>query len=153
LKMSYAGISKGVTGLCATMILAAHANSPSTAEALLHELAASQPMMLQRMTRMIPDMLPKAYRWVGEMEEISSFVAAGAKATSASTKANGNGISNSAVQDMGGEELIYLGLAKLFERVDKSLKQGGGAGGEDVRVLRDFVEDAKTVLNKKDDKT
>ncbi|KAF8828813.1 hypothetical protein HHX47_DHR3000364 [Lentinula edodes] len=73
LKMSYAGMTKGTTALFTTMILAAHASSPATAEALLHELSDSQPEFLRRITRTIPPMLPKAYRWVGEMEEIGSF--------------------------------------------------------------------------------
>lgn len=69
-------------------------------------------------------MLPKAYRWVGEMEEISAFVG-------------------------GGEGDIYQGLARLYERVERSLKdeaEGKGAGG-DVEVLRNFVEDAKKVID------
>ncbi|KAH9945651.1 6-phosphogluconate dehydrogenase [Amylocystis lapponica] len=78
LKMSYAGITKGFTGLCTAMILGdAHASSPATSEALLRELHASQPQILQRAVRAVPDMVPKAYRWVAEMEEIAAFVGAG----------------------------------------------------------------------------
>ena len=67
-------------------------------------------------------MLPKAYRWVGEMEEISSFVG-------------------------GGEGLIHQGLARLYERVDGSLqsRQEGG----DIDVLNKFVEDAKKTIGTK----
>ncbi|KAL6300626.1 6-phosphogluconate dehydrogenase C-terminal domain-like protein [Sparassis latifolia] len=143
LKMSYAGISKGITGLCTAMVLAAHANSPRTAQALLHELAASQPAVLQRMARGIPDMLPKAYRWVGEMEEISAFVAEGAAASSGERPGAGLGV------DKGGEELIHLGLARLYERVERSLR--AGEGGADVQVLKGFVEDAKRVLEAKEE--
>ncbi|KAF8550689.1 6-phosphogluconate dehydrogenase C-terminal domain-like protein [Imleria badia] len=120
LKMSYAGISKGMTGLYTTMILAAHASSPATAEALVKELSLSQAGVLDRLVKSVPAMLPKAYRWVGEMEEIGEFVG-------------------------GGEGDIYRGLARIYERVEKSL----GGDQVDVEVLRKFVEDAKKTWQKK----
>lgn len=56
----------------------------------------------------------KAYRWVGEMEEIAGFV--------------------------GNEEgQIYNGLAALYSRIEKSEK----GNGEDVEVLAKFVAEAK----------
>jgi len=74
LKMSYAGITKGLTALGSAMALgAAHAGA---AEALRAELAASQPEVLRFLQRFVPDMFPKAYRWVAEMEEISAFLGA-----------------------------------------------------------------------------
>jgi len=121
LKMSYAGITKGTIGLFTTMILAAHASSPATANALIHELASSQPFFLKRITTAVPGMLPKAYRWVGEMEEISQFVG-------------------------GGEGKIHEGLARLYERVESSRQHEEG-GGSDVQVLKKFVEDAKKVID------
>ncbi|KAF8160908.1 6-phosphogluconate dehydrogenase C-terminal domain-like protein [Crassisporium funariophilum] len=114
LKMSYAGISKGLTGLFTTMILAAHASSPATSDALLQELSASQPDLLARITRAIPLMIPKAYRFVGEMEEIAGFVG-------------------------GAEADIYRGMSKIYERVERSLQEENG----DVRILKDFAEKAK----------
>ncbi|KAF7375938.1 Rho gtpase-activating protein 39 isoform 2 [Mycena sanguinolenta] len=54
LKMSYAGITKGSTGIFTTMILAAHRSSPATADALLHELSESQPAFLRRITGVVP---------------------------------------------------------------------------------------------------
>ncbi|KAI0768685.1 6-phosphogluconate dehydrogenase C-terminal domain-like protein [Trametes elegans] len=120
LKMSYAGMTKGFIGLATTMVLAAHASSPATAQALLHELHASQPAFLERITRSIPSMLPKAYRWVGEMEEISAFVRDGV----------GEGEAN-----------VHHGLASVYERVERSLPDG-----EDVDVLKKFVEEAKAVI-------
>ncbi|KAI0633639.1 6-phosphogluconate dehydrogenase C-terminal domain-like protein [Trametes polyzona] len=117
LKMSYAGISKGFTGLVATMILAANASSPATAQALLDELSDSQPMVLQRIAKGIPSMLPKAYRWVGEMEEISAFVHEGLGE---------------------GEAHVHHGFAHLYDRVTKALPDG-----DDVVVLKKFAEDAK----------
>ncbi|EJJ29592.1 NAD(P)-dependent oxidoreductase [Rhizobium sp. CF142] len=72
LKMCYAGINKGMTGLSAAMLLAASRNGAS--EALKVELAESQAEHLMRLRQSIPDMFPKAYRWVAEMEEISEFL-------------------------------------------------------------------------------
>jgi hypothetical protein len=44
------------------------------ADALRAELARSQPSFLARMERALPDMWPKAYRWVAEMRQIAEFV-------------------------------------------------------------------------------
>ncbi|KAF9476362.1 6-phosphogluconate dehydrogenase C-terminal domain-like protein [Pholiota conissans] len=114
LKMSYAGISKGLTGLFTTIILAAHTNSRATSEALLQELSDSQPELLARITRAVPAMIPKAYRWVGEMEEIAGFVG-------------------------GVEGDIYQGMAQIYRRIELSIEEGNG----DVDVLEGFVERAK----------
>ena len=72
LKMSYAGITKGFTALGATMMLAA--TRGGSAQALQAELAESQPALLGYLTRQVPGMYSKAYRWVAELDEISSFV-------------------------------------------------------------------------------
>ena len=72
LKMSYAGVTKGLTAIAAAMILAA--TRAGVAPALREELAASQPQLLQRFAKALPDMVPKAYRWVAEMREIAAFV-------------------------------------------------------------------------------
>ncbi|KAJ7251830.1 6-phosphogluconate dehydrogenase C-terminal domain-like protein [Mycena haematopus] len=114
LKMSYAGITKGSTGLFTTMILAAHQSSPATADALLHELSQSQPAFLKRITGVVPAMVPKAYRWVGEMEEIAGFVGEG-------------------------ESDIYHGLSKLYSRIEQS----GKTDGKVLDVLEKFVAEAK----------
>ena len=92
LKMSYAGITKGLTGLAAAMILAA--TRAGAAEALHEELAASQPHLLARFARGLPDMYGKAYRWVAEMREIAAFVGPDAP-----------------------EHLIYEGMAGLYEHI------------------------------------
>jgi len=73
MKMSYAGITKGFTALAAAMMLAA--TREGTAETLHAELAESQPALLAWLTRQMPAMYSKAYRWVAEMEEIAAFVA------------------------------------------------------------------------------
>src|SRR3954451_12161861 len=78
LKMSYAGITKGLTALGAAMMLGAA--RAGVAEALYAELAASQPALLAWFTRQIPGMYQKAYRWVAEMEEIAEFLEADAAA-------------------------------------------------------------------------
>jgi 3-hydroxyisobutyrate dehydrogenase-like beta-hydroxyacid dehydrogenase len=72
LKMSYAGITKGLTALGAAMLLGA--TRAGVAEALYAELAASQPALLPWFARQIPGMYQKAYRWVAEMEEIAEFL-------------------------------------------------------------------------------
>ncbi|MCB8879574.1 NAD(P)-dependent oxidoreductase [Acidisoma cellulosilytica] len=89
LKMSYAGITKGLTALGSAMILAAGRHG--AAEALRAELAESQPELLQRFAQSVPDMAPKAYRWVAEMEEIADFAG-----------------EDAAIRD------IYLGMARLY---------------------------------------
>ncbi len=72
LKMTYAGMTKGLTALAAAMILAAQREG--AAEALAAELGVSQKELLARLRKSVPDMLPKAYRWVPEMEEIAAFL-------------------------------------------------------------------------------
>ena len=72
MKMSYAGITKGFTALGAGMMLAA--TRAGTAEALKAELAQSQPALYGWLTKQMPKMHSKAYRWVAEMEEIAAFV-------------------------------------------------------------------------------
>jgi 3-hydroxyisobutyrate dehydrogenase-like beta-hydroxyacid dehydrogenase len=72
MKMSYAGITKGFTALGAAMMLAAA--RAGTAEDLKAELSASQPALFGWLTRQVPNMYSKAYRWVAEMEEIAQFV-------------------------------------------------------------------------------
>jgi putative dehydrogenase len=72
LKMSYAGITKGVTALGAMMMLAATRNG--AAEGLRKEFERSQPALLPWFQRSIPAMYSKAYRFVGEMDEIADYV-------------------------------------------------------------------------------
>ena len=72
MKLSYAGITKGFTALGAAMMLAA--TRAGTADDLRHELLSSQPALFGWLTRQMPKMHSKAYRWVAEMEEISDFV-------------------------------------------------------------------------------
>lgn len=71
IKMSFGGITKGLTAIGSAMILAA--SRAGVAEGLHAELAASQPAVLNYLSRGVPDMFSKAYRWVAEMEEIAEF--------------------------------------------------------------------------------
>ena len=72
LKMSYAGITKGLTALASMMVIGA--SQGGVADVLRAELAHSQPMLLAWFERQIPSMPPKAYRWVAEMQEIAGFL-------------------------------------------------------------------------------
>lgn len=108
LKMSYGGLTKGLTALGSALALAATRNG--IAGALHAELAESQPALLAYLTRSVPDMFPKAYRWVAEMEEIASFVGGDA------------------------ERDVYQGIAALFDRL-----AGDFAGSrEEIGILADF---------------
>ncbi|MGO9451064.1 MAG: DUF1932 domain-containing protein [Candidatus Binataceae bacterium] len=111
LKLSYAGLTKGITALGAAMVGAAARDG--LADALRSELARTQPHILARLERQIPAMFPKAHRWVAEMEEIAEF--------------------------LGGDDrgaMIYKGAARLYEQI--AAQSGHGASGEGVRALTDF---------------
>lgn len=69
LKMCYAASTKGLTALFTELLVAAEALGIS--ESLAREFGESQGAMVARMERGIPGMLPKAHRWIGEMEEIA----------------------------------------------------------------------------------
>jgi putative dehydrogenase len=114
LKMSYAGITKGLTALGAAMMLGA--SRAGVAEALHAELAASQPAMLPWFTRQIPGMYQKAYRWVAEMQEIGDFLHA-----------------DPAAADM------FKGAARLYERL---AGDGSGATQETAELSR-FLDQAQ----------
>ncbi len=112
LKMSYAGITKGLTAIASAMMLAA--TRAGAAEALHAELSHSQPQLLAWFGRMVPSMYAKAYRWVGEMEEIADFVG----------------------PDGGrGERAIYEGAARLYARL--AADQAGGK--QEVAMLEAFL--------------
>ncbi len=73
MKMSYAGITKGLTGVAAAMTSAAERNGLGAA--LRTELSESQATLLPLMERQLAAFPPKAYRWVAEMREIATFLA------------------------------------------------------------------------------
>jgi len=101
LKMSYAGLTKGMTALAAAMIGAA--SREGLGAALRNELARTQPDFLTRFERQLPGMYRKAYRWVAEMEEIADH--AGAEDTGAP---------------------IYRGMARLYQRIAADWEGGRG---------------------------
>lgn len=108
LKMSFAGITKGVTAVATAMILAA-VRAGATRE-LHSELSEREPALLASLGRKVPDMLPKAYRWVAEMQEISQFV----------------------TPDGAGD--IYSGASQLYERVARAM----ASDGAELEALRGF---------------
>jgi putative dehydrogenase len=109
LKMSFAGMTKGVTAICTAMMLAA--TRAGAAQALRQELIASRPELLAWADMQVPKMFPKAYRWVGEMEEIAEF---------SEDPATGQ---------------MYLGIAGLYQRIAADLD---GARGDEHSLL-EFV--------------
>ena len=68
-KMCYAALTKGTTALMTELSVAAERLGVTAV--LRQEFAESQQAALDRMGKSIPAMIPKAHRWVGEMEEIA----------------------------------------------------------------------------------
>lgn len=100
LKMSYGGLTKGITGIGAAMFACAHIGGVS--DALQAEFADSQPMLHAWFTKQLPTMYPKAYRWVPEMREIATFTA-----------------------PQPGAPDIYEGLAQLYASIAEGVKAKG----------------------------
>jgi putative dehydrogenase len=113
LKLSYAGLTKGITALGAAMVAAA--SREGLDDALRTELERSQPEILARIKRGLPAMFPKAYRWVAEMEEIAAFVGSA---------------------PAGAE--IYTGAARLYEQIAADLDADGGQRSM-LTALRSFL--------------
>ncbi len=105
LKMCYAGINKGVTGLGAAILLAAIRSGADVA--LKRELQESLPDLDAKFVHGIPDMYPKAYRWVAEMEEISEFFGEDDPAA-----------------------LIFKGMAGLYRKMARDREEGGSLAGQ-----------------------
>lgn len=72
-KMCYAALTKGLTALGVELLLAAERMGLS--DALRAEQRESMGEVLSWLERQVPSMPPKAYRWVGEMEEIATCFA------------------------------------------------------------------------------
>ncbi len=103
LKMSYAGIVKGLTAVGAAMVLAA--TRAGAADVLRDELGQSQPQILTRLATALPDMIPKSYRWVAEMREIAGFLGADHPAN-----------------------LMFEGAARLFDHIAADAASTGAEG-------------------------
>ncbi len=108
LKMSFAGITKGVIAVATAMTLAA--TRAGAQNELYRELADREPALLASLARKIPDMMPKAYRWVAEMQEISQFV----------------------TPEAGGE--IYAGASRVYDRVAHAM----AGDATELEALRSF---------------
>ena len=74
LKMAFAGLNKGLTGLAAAMTIAAIRSGAGPA--LLEQMKESNPPLLAHLLGALPDMYAKAYRWDFEMQEVARFAAA-----------------------------------------------------------------------------
>jgi hypothetical protein len=96
------------------MMLAA--SRAGSADALIQELASSQPHMLAWLRRSLAIMPPKAYRWIAEMHEIADFVG----------------------DDAAGHEL-YVGAAHVYEQIARDV----AGGKEQVSVLQAFIDKGK----------
>jgi len=105
LKMCYAGINKGVMGLGTAMLLAAIRSGADAA--LKRELQESLPDLDSKFVHGIPDMYPKAYRWVAEMEEISEFLGEDDPAA-----------------------LIFKGMAGFYRKIARDREEGGLLAGQ-----------------------
>lgn len=73
LKMTFAGVSKGLTGLMAQML--AYAKSEGVAEPAIAQLRESNPGAVAWAERQFPLLDRKAGRWVQEMEILASLTA------------------------------------------------------------------------------
>jgi putative dehydrogenase len=70
-KMCYGGISKGLTAIGTAMY--ALAENAGIRDAFVSEMAVSQLPIHTWLTKQMPPMYAKAYRWVAEMQEIAAF--------------------------------------------------------------------------------
>jgi 3-hydroxyisobutyrate dehydrogenase-like beta-hydroxyacid dehydrogenase len=112
LKMAYGGINKGLQALGAVLILGAVRGGVSTA--LWQEMQESQPAVLQVLVRALPQMYAKAYRWIGEMEEIAKFLH----------------------PETGGSEM-FRGAAQLYEDIARDYAAGPDHGR--IALLNKFL--------------
>ena len=112
LKMSYGSLTKGVNAIGIAMMLAA--SEAGVDGVLKRELADSQPQLKALLERSVPRSLPKAYRWVAEMEEIARFIGAPA---------------------LGGE--MFEGVARLYESIARAFADDG----REIKTLKKFVRD------------
>lgn len=123
LKMSYAGITKGVTAIGAAMLLGAA--RAGCADELRQELSESQQALLQQFSRQLPAAFPKAYRWVAEMEEIAAFLG-----------------DDPAARDM------YLSIAQLYERLAAGHTRTSSAAEAELATLLAFCDGAAAAPKK-----
>ena len=107
LKMSYAGLTKGLIAIGSAMIMGASHDDVDSA--LREELARSQPDLHAMLARRIPAAFPKAHRWVAEMEQIADFLG-----------------------DQRNGSTIYSGAAHLYRRIAAEWNEGADVGAPEV---------------------
>jgi 3-hydroxyisobutyrate dehydrogenase-like beta-hydroxyacid dehydrogenase len=122
IKMCYAALTKGLTAIGIHSMVTARLEGVE--DAFLAELAHSQKDLLKHLESGLPGMCPKAYRWVGEMEEISK------------THVDGG---------LPGE--MFIGAANIYAAVEASPlgaeivedRKLGKTAGEVAQILADHV--------------
>ncbi len=113
LKMCYGAFNKGLTALGSALALAAGRHG--VADAFHTELALSQAAMLNQLNRTVPDMFPKAYRFVAEFDEVAEFVAGRP------------------------EQEMFRGIARLYEALAADI---AGPGKEKAALARFYAPPA-----------
>jgi 3-hydroxyisobutyrate dehydrogenase-like beta-hydroxyacid dehydrogenase len=114
LKMAYAGLSKGVGALGAAMVLAAERHGAG--QALREALVDTRPGLVALLDRGLPDLLPKAWRWAPEMEQIAAFIGTDRP-----------------------ESAIFTAMADQYRAVAEDFT----GSGEEAAVLRAFAQAGK----------
>ncbi|KAG2127696.1 hypothetical protein DEU56DRAFT_820133, partial [Suillus clintonianus] len=110
---------------------AVNRSSTATADVLMKELNLPQPAPIDRLVQTIPEEIPKAHRFVAEMEGLTEFVG-------------------------GGEADVFHGFAMVFESVSGSdlwgryrdAEEGRREGFEvagDVKIGVEFISDISPV--------
>ena len=114
LKLVFAALNKGFTAVGVMALLAAvrHSCGPE----LIEQLSETQPGILAYVSRFVPVMFPKAYRWAPEMEEIASLLEDDAEARD-----------------------VFLALSRLYRRIGQDVAP---VERDHVRALRAFCQDA-----------
>lgn len=112
LKMAYAGITKGFQAVAAAMILGAARSNAS--EAFVAELKDTQAGHYGWLSKVLPGMYGKAYRWNDEMREIASFL-----------------------QPEEGSVAMLEGAAQLYEHVARDNREGPDS--EILAAINSFV--------------
>jgi len=111
LKMAFAGVSKGLTGIVALMTLVA--DQAGVGDAFRDQLQNSQPAALAWGRRQIPALPEKAYRWVSEMESLANLT-----------------------RDYRGGLSLYAGLAEFYDWVATD----GAHAPEILDLIRSFSD-------------
>eukprot|EP01112_Ceratiomyxa_fruticulosa_P014770 TRINITY_DN4267_c0_g2_i1.p1 TRINITY_DN4267_c0_g2~~TRINITY_DN4267_c0_g2_i1.p1 ORF type:complete len:301 (+),score=50.28 TRINITY_DN4267_c0_g2_i1:109-1011(+) len=119
LKMCFAGTGKAITALLTQNV--SLSKSLGIYDSYLQEIKTFYPYLDAMINRSLPDMCPKAYRWIGEMEEIASTLSS-----------------------EGFQPTMLLGAKEIYEMVAKS-ELGESVDGE--RKKPESAEKVATVLS------